>query len=125
MRLSSPSGQVILSAVRRLAWGLIAAQVAVVDAASAYVETRPSAADVAGQRACHLILAKPFHSVVEDGVQAQRLRVDATRIGTSHRWKRVASDLGSVLQALSPDDRKLVAWDGPSPRMIQDCRDAM
>jgi hypothetical protein len=82
-------------------------------------------ADAAGQRVCHLILAKPFHVVMEDGVQAKQLRVDATRIGASRHWSRVASDLRAVLQALDPQHRNLRGWDSPSPRMIEDCRAAM
>lgn len=111
--------------MRRLAWGLVAAQVALVATASAYISTRPNAADAAGQRVCNLIVAQPFHPVTEVGAKAKQLRLDETRLRTSHHWAQVASDLRLVVRALDPQDRRLVAWDRPSPRMIQDCRQAM
>jgi hypothetical protein len=111
--------------MRRLAFAFVAAQVAVVSSAAAYAATRPTATDAAGQRLCHAILATPFQPVVEGSAQAEQLRRDAMRIESSRRWDKVVTDLQPVLQALGPADRTLVAWDGPSPRMIQNCHDAL
>jgi len=108
-----------------LAWGLVAAQIAVAASAFGYVATRPSEADAAGQRVCRIILAKPFVPVPDDSAVARQLRADEIKLDASGHWMKVASDLRAISQALSSQDLTARTWDKPCPSMIQDCRDAM